>query len=146
MAGVGHQIGDHRLAAEPGQDHGDHIAHHHDPIGLACFSQQPPAALEQIEHLPLQDFFQAAGEAGVAQAAGAEALGAACNWQVRLPVGRAIAHQGHSAHLSTLLLQRLPKTGTTEVFPVAVAEQQQLHLSPPARPAPSAAPASLAAA
>ena len=43
MAGVGHQIGDHWFAAQPGQDHRDHIAHHHQAIGLARLAPQPPA-------------------------------------------------------------------------------------------------------
>ena len=99
MAGVGHQVGDHRFAPEPGQQHRNHVAHHHQPIGPPGLAPEAQAAAQQIEHLALQQFGHATGKARVAEATGAVAAGVTQHRDCRPPIGLAFPHQRYGGHL-----------------------------------------------
>ena len=84
---------------------------------------QQRIAAQQVEHLALDQFRELAGQAGVAQAAGAVTAGMAQHGDALAAVGIAVAHQGQGLHRHAQSLQGRGQQGTAEVFPVAVAQQ-----------------------
>ena len=75
-----------------------------------------------MAHLAFQQLAEPSAQAGVAEAARAAAAGAAQHRHAPLAIGAAVTHQGQSLNRNAPLHQLGSYQGTTEVFPVAVAE------------------------
>ena len=131
MARVGHQINRGGSPREPGPHDRHHIAHGHHQIKLAPSPPQLNHLAGQVHQLAFPDLEQLAAHARVAEAAGADGVGFAHQRHIPLPVGLAMAHQGHGHNRDPLGDQLGGQEGAAEVFSVAVAEQQNPHRQDP---------------
>jgi hypothetical protein len=122
MAGVSHQIDGVGQAREPAPQHGQHITHGHHQAVMAAAAAQEQEPAEHMAQLALQQLAEATGQAGVAEAASAAAAGAPEHRHAPLAIGAAVAHQGQGLNRDSPLHQLGSYQGTTEVFPVAIAE------------------------
>ena len=130
VAGVGHEIGGHRSAAQPGRDHGNHIPNHHDQIKAMGLAQQPDQPPKQVQDLPLHKLRESAAQARVADATGAELVAAAHQRHISLQIGPAQTCQGQSVHVVAHRHQGSGQQRTGEVFAVAIADHQDVRHSP----------------
>ena len=87
-------------------------------------AQQQQEPSEQIEDLALHHLGDAAQKAGVAEAAGAEFAGTSTHGNARLLIRPAMAHKGKRFHGQAAQLKGLADQSATEVFAMAITQQE----------------------
>ena len=130
MTGVSHQISGDGPATQPGGNHWNNVADHEDQIKALPCEQQPQKPAQEVEDLPLNEFGQTTPQACVAQPAGAEFMAAPQKRDAGLLIRAAETSQGQGRHRVATTDQCLAEERTGEVFPMAIAEQQDSSHSP----------------
>ena len=98
MARIGNQIHRRGPSTQPGPQQRQDVAHRHHQCIAAATAPQQRQTTQQVEHLALEQFRELAGQAGVAQAAGAVTAGMAQHGDALAAVGIAVAHEGQGLH------------------------------------------------